>query len=151
VFGVIQANTHHLSHPPDARPNPHRLLHDGQRLGIDTPQPIEGSCRQGLARDVVDDAHQATNLASGIYHTGLLLAGLAVAEKFHDSGRLRRVLSRHKPMLDGGSFEHPASSNRHQASRRKNIAPKFPMTAKMLFTHWRAIVEFASAKYSRSY
>jgi hypothetical protein len=52
-------------------------------------------------------------------------------------------------MADGSSIQHRATGIKHLS--QKIIAPKFPMTAKMLFTHWRAIVEFASAKYSRSY
>ena len=91
-----------------------------QDLGIDAPEPIERGCRQGLAGDVVDDTYQTTNLASGIHEPGLLLARWSISEKFHDSGCLARVLRRQKFMLDGGWFEHPASSNRHQASLPKN-------------------------------
>jgi hypothetical protein len=55
-----------------------------QLVNIEGAESVQRSGRQGFAGEVVDDASEAADVASGVEDAGLLVVAGAKAEEFHE-------------------------------------------------------------------
>ena len=84
VIGVVEADAEEFADAGDAGADAGVAGDDGQGVGIDAAEVLEGIGQEGRASDVGQDVSERADVAFGVEEAGLFVARVAVAQEFHD-------------------------------------------------------------------
>ena len=83
MVGIVEADGDEIAGLADAGAKARIARNEGQLIDIGRGDLGDGGRRQVVANQIGDNAADIADFAGGIDQTGLLLAGLAVANEFH--------------------------------------------------------------------